>query len=114
MKITTNKYGEVSIRWEYNLTNGDRDVTKAYLEKRVEKDKEVIKEVSVMRRPNEPYDKNKAKEFALGKLVRESFLRADELGDRKEVWSVYNQAKYEKRQRRLEKSKRRKQEKMNQ
>ena len=93
MKIVTNKYGKVFIRWQYNITDGDRDITKAFLEKHSEdnKEKEVIKEISVYRHPKEKYDKLVAREFALAKLVRESFTRKDsDLIDRALVWNTYN------------------------
>ena len=42
MKVLTKKYGEVVVRWEYGLFDGDRDVTKAFLEKKDGKDVKVI------------------------------------------------------------------------
>lgn len=91
MKILTNTYGEIRIRWQYNITNGDRDVTKAFLEKKVgeKKDIELIKEVSVIRRPTEKYSKEKARFFALTKLVKESFDRGQAFEDRKNIWNTY-------------------------
>lgn len=91
MKVTTNTYGEVRIRWQYNITNGDRDVTKAFLERKTEakKNAEVIKEVSVVRRPTEKYNKEKARFFALTKLVRENFDRREAFNDRKTIWDAY-------------------------
>jgi len=52
MKVLTKKYGEVIIRWEYGLFNGDRDVTKAFLEKKEGKNSTVIKEISVVKNLN--------------------------------------------------------------
>jgi hypothetical protein len=109
MKVTTNKYGEIRIRWQYNLTNGDRDVTKAFLEQKVnpKEDAVLIKEVSVMRKPSEKYDKEKARAFALGKLLKESFSEVifvknanqtkeprlirttEDLKDRTAIWDAY-------------------------
>ena len=53
MKLLTKKYGNTSIRWQYNMTNGDRDVTKAYLEQQSGDNWEVVKEISVVRKPTE-------------------------------------------------------------
>lgn len=90
MKVTTNKYGNVVIRWQYGITNGDRDVTKAFLEKKVGKESEILREVSVVRNPKEHNDKLVARKFALGKLIKESFSRdAEDLQDRKTVWETY-------------------------
>jgi len=110
MKIETTKYGEIRIRWEYNLSDGDRDVTKAYLEKKTDKFAEVIKEVRVVRNPKEKYDKEKARVFALQALVQAAFsepkivevkgkptekaIRTEEnLQDRKTVWQAYKNRK---------------------
>ncbi len=92
MKLLTKKYGNTSIRWQYNMTNGDRDVTKAYLEQQSGDNWEVVKEISVVRKPTEKNDKLKARYFALGKLIQESFTRNDgDLEDRKTIWNVFKE-----------------------
>lgn len=93
MKVTTNRYGEVRIRWQYNMTDGDRDITKAFLEKKLidKKDSEILVEVSVKRKPSERYSKEKARYFALSKLIQTSFDRKNGgLKDRKEIWDAFN------------------------
>lgn len=85
MKLTTQKYGEVTVRWQYNIKERKRDVTKAFLEK----DKKVLLEVSVKKHPVDKYDKESARKYALTKLVQEAFSRSEDLSDRKEVWNAY-------------------------
>lgn len=90
MKIETNKYGLVSIRWEYD--KGENPVkTKAFLERKVEgsKDKEIIKEVVVKRRYADKHDKQLARKYSLEKLVQQSFSRHTELEDRVKVWDAF-------------------------
>lgn len=103
MKVLTKKYGEVNIRWQYGLFNGDRDITKAFLEKKEGKDAVVIKEVSVIRNPTEKNNKISARYFSLYKLLQESFstVKENEKGqkilkrtkedaeDRKRVWDSF-------------------------
>lgn len=88
MKLRTEKYGEITVRWQYNIVNEElpeANFTKAFLEK----DKEVILEVSVKKHPKEKYNKELARKFALTKLVKEAFSRSGDLLDRKEVWNSY-------------------------
>ena len=103
MKVLTKKYGEVNIRWQYGLFNGDRDITKAFLEKKEGKDSVVIKEVSVVRNPTEKNDKISARYFSLSKLLQESFSvkevdkennviykrTPEDLEDRARIWDTF-------------------------
>jgi len=90
MKLITKKFGEIRIRWQYNITDGDRDITKAFLEQKTgEKEITVLREVSVKRKPSEKYNKELARVFALTKLVKESFERGTALDDRKAIWEAY-------------------------
>jgi hypothetical protein len=106
MKVKTNKFGEVRIRWQYNLTDGDRDVTKVFLEQKIDKECVVLKEAKVVRNPKEKYDKEKARVFALQALVKESFSilkevdgktiytrSTQDLADRKIIWKTYKERK---------------------
>jgi len=106
MKVLTKKYGEVIIRWEYGLFNGDRDVTKAFLEKKEGKNSTVIKEISVVKNPKEKNDKISARYFSLSKLLQESFSKVitteengkpkkiykrtpEDLEDRNRIWDTF-------------------------
>lgn len=88
MKFTTNKYGDVSVRWQYE--NADNPVwTKAFLEQGEGKDKVTIREVTIKRRYAEKHDKELARKFSLEKLVKSSFDRRNDLQDRLTVWDAY-------------------------
>lgn len=96
MKVVTSKYGDVFIRWQYtrsqDITSPDTPViTKAFLERKIgEKEKEVIKEVSVKKHPKETNNKQLARRYALLALVQNSFTReGQDLLDRKNIWAAY-------------------------
>jgi len=88
MKLTTNKYGEISIRWQYE--RGDNPVvTKAFLEQGSEPEKKVLKEVTIKRRYADKPNKELARKFSLEKLVKESFSRQADFNDRLNIWKSY-------------------------
>ncbi len=106
MRVLTKKYGEVNVRWQYGLFNGDRDVTKAFLEKKENKKATVIKEISVVKNPKEKNDKISARYFSLAKLLQESFSEEtfkeengkrtrvlkrtpEDLEDRNRIWDTF-------------------------
>lgn len=106
MRVLTKKYGEVNIRWQYGLFNGDRDVTKAFLEKKEGKNATILKEISVVKNPKEKNDKISARYFSLSKLLQESFSEIktieengkskivykrtpEDLEDRSRIWDVF-------------------------
>lgn len=92
MKVITQKYGEIFIRWEYDKSK-DPVTTKAILEKKIENGKETIREVVVKRRYSEKYDKIKGREISLTKLIKESFDRHMNLEDRIAVRTAYKERK---------------------
>lgn len=88
MKITTNKYGEIIIRWQYD--RGDNPVeTKAFLEKGMGKEKAILKEISIKRRYADKHNKELARKFSLEKLVKHCFDRVVDFEDRLTVWNIY-------------------------
>ena len=84
MKVVTNKYGDIHIRWQYDNKQNPL-VTKAILEK----NREIIKEVSVKRHYKDINNKDLARKFSLDKLLKEEFSGHENLGDRKEIWDTY-------------------------
>lgn len=90
MKITTKKYGDVFVRWQYNLKENGRDITKAFLEVKDGRNSMVLKEIFVQRKPSEKYVKQLAREFAFRRLLQESFSReGTDLQDRQSAWTTF-------------------------
>ena len=92
MKVETVKYGEVNIRWQYDKKDNPI-VTKAFLEQSTGTEKTVLKEIAVKRRYSDIHNKDLARKFSLEKLIKESFSRNDDFGDRKEIWEAYKNRK---------------------
>lgn len=91
MRVTTAKYGDVYIRWQYD-DKMNPSITKAFLERKIgEKNKEVIKEVTVKKYHLDGPSKESARKFALDKLIRQCFSRKsnDEYTDIKNIWNNY-------------------------
>ena len=84
MRVTTNKYGNIHIRWQYDNRQNPL-VTKAILEK----DKEIIKEVSIKRHHKDISNKDLARKFSLDKLLKEEFSGHENFLDRREIWDTY-------------------------
>lgn len=103
MKVLTNKFGEVSVRWQYvrpdtnpkldkTIINKD-NLTTAFLEQGVGKDKKIIKQATVKKSPKDLDNKESARKFALRRLVEETFSRKEDLSDRSKIWEAYNTRK---------------------
>lgn len=88
MKLTTSKYGNISIRWQYDQRDNPV-VTKAFLEKGEGKEKVTLKEIAIKRRYSEVHNKELARKFSLEKLVKHCFDRQTDFEDRVAIWDAY-------------------------